>query len=86
MRPYRTVFNRPVVEFVADADEETFAEIERWVNRIERTPATRGDYAEQDEDRRELQVMVLTRVAITFWCDDAVREIRVVRIDRNPGR
>ena len=83
MRLYRTVFNRQVLNFVADTDEDTFIEIERWVNRIERVPATPGDYTEMDEDHRELQVVVLRRVAIAYWPDDAVREVRVVRIEAN---
>ena len=36
MRLYRTVFNRQAVKFLADAGDEEFTEIERWVNRIER--------------------------------------------------
>ena len=85
MRPYRTVFNRQALEFVADADEETFAEIEQWVDRVEREPSMSGDYTEQDEDRRELQVVVLSRVAIAYWPDHAVKEVRVVRIEANRG-
>ena len=85
MRPYRTVFNRQALEFVADADVEAFAEIERWVDRIEREPSMPGDYTEQDEDHRELQVIVLSRVAIAYWPDHAVREVRVARIEANQG-
>lgn len=85
MRPYRTVFNRQALELVADADEDTFAEIEGWVNRIERKPFMPGDYTEQDEDHRELQIIVLNRVAIAYWPDHAVREIRVARIEANRG-
>ena len=85
MRPYWTVFNRQALEFVADADEETYAEIEQWVNIIERAPFTPGDYTEQDEDHRELQVMVLTRVAVAYWPDHAMREVRVARIEPNRG-
>lgn len=83
MRPYRTVFNRPVLEFVADADDDAFAEIEQWVNGIERAPSTPGDYTEEDEDRRELQVVVLPRVAIAYWPDHATREVRVARLESN---
>jgi hypothetical protein len=85
MRPYRTVFTRQALEFVADADGDTYAEIEQWVNRIERTPFTPGDYTELDEDGRELQVVVLTRVAVAYWPDHAGREVRVVRIESNRG-
>ena len=85
MRPYQTVFNRQALEFVADADEDTYADIEQWVNRIERAPFTPGDYTELDEDGRELQVVVMTRVAVAYWPDHAVREIRVARIEPNRG-
>lgn len=83
MRPYRTVFNRQAMEFVADADDEVFAEIEQWVSRVERAPFTPGDYTEQDEDHREMQVLVLHRVAIAYWTDHAMREVRVARIEAN---
>lgn len=85
MRQYRTVFNRQALEFAADADKEVFDEIERWVNLIERSPSTPGDYTEKDEDHRELQVIVLHQVAIAYWSDDAEREVRVVRIEDNRG-
>jgi hypothetical protein len=80
MRSYQTVFNRQAMIFVADANDEVFAEIERWVDRIERAPYIVGDYTERDEDQRELQVAVLHRVAIAYWPDHAVR---VARIEAN---
>ena len=83
MTHYRTVFSRQALDFVAAADDDMFAEINRWVDRIERTPSTPGDYTEQDEDQRELQVAVLHRVALTYWPDHGTREIRVVRIEAN---
>lgn len=85
MRSYRTVFNRQALEFVADADEGTYAEIEQWVNRIERAPFTLGDYTELDEDGRELQIVVMTRIAVAYWTDHAMREVRVARIEPNRG-
>jgi hypothetical protein len=83
MRYYQTVFNRQALMFVAEADDDVFAEIERWVNVIERAPSTPGDYSEVDEDHRELQVRVLHRIAIGYWTDHAVREVRVARIEAN---
>lgn len=84
MRPYRAVFNREALDFVVDTDEVAFAEIEQWVNRIERAPSTPGDYTEENEDDRELQVTVLRHVAIAYWPDHPAREVRVVRIEENP--
>lgn len=81
MRRYRTVFNREALEFVVHADEREFAEIERWVDHIERAPSTPGDFIERHDDGRELQVMALDRVVVTYWADDAEREVRVVKIE-----
>jgi hypothetical protein len=80
MRFYRTVFSREAMEFAVQADAAVFGEIEAWVNRVERVPAARGDYTERDDDGRELQVVILDAAVITYWADDAVREVRVVRI------
>lgn len=81
MRRYQTVFNREALNFVVQADEAVFGEIESWVNQIERSPGTHGDYTEQDDAGHELQVAVLRAVAITYWTDDAVREVRVVGME-----
>ncbi|MEJ1974306.1 MAG: hypothetical protein WDM96_18160 [Lacunisphaera sp.] len=83
MRPYGTVFSRQALEFVAAANDDTFAEINQWVDRIERAPSTLGDYTEQDADGRELQVTVLHQVAILYWPDHATCEVRVIRIEEN---
>ena len=81
MRRYRTVFTREALTFVVRTNEVTFGEIESWVGMIERAPAARGDYVEQDDDGRELQVVMLRVVAITYWTDDAMREVRVIGIE-----
>jgi hypothetical protein len=83
MKPYRTVFNREALEFIANTDDDTYAEIEQWVNRIERSPFTSGDYTEQDADHRDLQIIVLCQVAVAYWPDHAMKEVRVVRIENH---
>ncbi len=81
MLPYRAVFNRDAWEFAVHANDGGLNEIARWVDRIERSPTVPGDYTERDNDGRELQVAVLHATAITYWADDAVWEVRVVRIE-----
>jgi hypothetical protein len=85
MRLYRTVFSRQALDFVTAADDEVFAEINQWVDRIEHLPFTPGDYTEQDDDQRVMQVTVLHHVAIAYWPDHATREVRVVRLEANQG-
>ena len=81
MRRYQAVLNWASLEFAVQADEATFAAIERWVQRIEQMPTAGGDYTEHDDTGRELQVAVLSTVAITYWTDHAALEIRVLRIE-----
>ena len=83
MRLYQTVFSRQALHFAVTADDNTFAAINQWVDRIERTPSAPGDYTEQDADGRELQVIVLHQLTITYWPDHATREVRAVRIEAN---
>lgn len=81
MRHYEAVFSRQSLEFLLRASDEEVAEVEAWMERVERTPHTLGDYIERDETRRDLQVAVLDSTAITYWADDAVCEVRVCRIE-----
>ena len=84
MLPYQLVFTREALDFICRAGEVEMRELDGWFNRFERQPATPGDYAEQDRSGRELQVVVLRHVAITYWTDDAVREVRIIQIVVNP--
>ncbi len=49
-------------------------------------PHFRGDYQEPDEDERPRTVFLRGRFLVTFWADDAAKEIRVVRVEKiRPG-
>ena len=45
-------------------------------------PDRRGDFTERDTSDRILQVVRTGRWLITYWSDHAVKEIRVVRIEK----
>ena len=84
MLPYQLVFTREALNFICRAGEVEMRELEGWFSRIERQPASPGDYAEQDRSGRELQVVVLRHIVITYWTDDPVREVRIIQIVVNP--
>jgi hypothetical protein len=81
MTPYQAVFSRRALEFLIEADKAETAEIRRWMERIERTPHLRGDFQDRDDQWRRLEVMVLDHTVITYWVDDAVREVRICKIE-----
>jgi hypothetical protein len=81
MLPYKAVFSRAALEFAVRASDAEMAEVEQWMNRMERAPHTRGDFVERDADGRALEVAALDHTVITYWLDEAVREVRVVQIE-----
>jgi hypothetical protein len=81
MTPYQAVFSRLALEFLIQADREETAEIRRWMERIERTPHIRGDFQDRDDQWRRLEVVALDHSVITYWVDDAVREVRICKIE-----
>ncbi len=45
-------------------------------------PFRRGDYQERDEEGRAMEILLKGRFVLTFWADHAVREVRIVRVER----
>ena len=45
--------------------------------RIAEHPGQLGDYATREEDGREIQHLMVGDWHISFWADDAVRELRI---------
>jgi hypothetical protein len=83
MLRYRTVFTRQALDFICRASDGEMKELDAWLDRIEAQPGASGDYAEAGDAGRELQVTCLHLVAVTWWTDHAVREVRVMKIEPN---
>ena len=45
-------------------------------------PHFAGDYQENDQDGRTVEVIRRGRFLVTFWSDHAVREVRAVRVEK----
>ncbi len=45
-------------------------------------PFLPGDYQERDEDGRMMEVRQFQKFLVTYWSDHAVKEVRVVRVER----
>ena len=43
-------------------------------------PHLPGDYTEQDETGRALEIKIVGRYAVTYWADHPVKEIKVVHV------
>ena len=45
-------------------------------------PFLDGDYQEYDQDGRLVEVVLRGRFSLVFWADHAVKEFRIVRVNR----
>jgi len=52
----------------------------KFVRYLADNPNTPGDFTEQDQASRVLQVKVIGSFAVTYWADHAVCEIKVTHI------
>lgn len=49
---------------------------------VKAAPFRRGDFQERDAQGRINEVLVIGNWLVTYWSDHAVRELRVVRVER----
>ncbi len=80
MSGYRYVLDEAVVEMMAAQPEE---EQRIWLQ-IFRTlagnPFVRGEWHTTDPTGRVLETKVMDDLAVTYWADHAVKEVRIVEV------
>ena len=52
--------------------------ITRLFDELAQEPSRQGDYAEQDEIGRPIQVVIIGSSAVCFWPDHAVKEVKII--------
>jgi len=45
-------------------------------------PTKPGDYEERDDAGRPIQIKIVGDYALTYWADHAVREVKVIQIEK----
>jgi hypothetical protein len=53
-----------------------------FLDRLSENPGLTGDYQETDDIGRTVQIKILGDFALTYWADHAVREVKVVKIEK----
>lgn len=59
--------------------------ITQLLDELAQNPFRAGDYVEHDEVGRPIQVLIVGGLAVCFWADHAVKEVKVVDL-RSAGR
>ena len=82
---YEPTFSLAAHEALLAARKRSRAEIMQMVLMLASAPTTSGDLTERDDTGRTLQVIALSDHVLTYWSDHAVRELRIVKLERVGG-
>jgi hypothetical protein len=78
MARYRVFLAKEIVAQLRDCKRNEQRVITRFFDDIGDDPFRVGDFVEQDDVGRDIQVTVIGRHALYFWSDHAVKEIKVL--------
>jgi uncharacterized protein (UPF0210 family) len=79
MRPYAVYINEAALNSAPRAGLQR-DQLMKFIRSLADNPNMPGDFSEQDDARRIVQVKIVGHYAVTFWADAAVLEIKVTHI------
>lgn len=83
MKPWRLTVDDQSVAFVLACKASERRELLRLFDSLKADPFQTGDYHEFDDTDRRIEVTESRRFLVNWWADHAVKEIRIVLIDRH---
>ena len=78
--PYRVFIRKEAFDFLSRCRRAERERTLRFLDSLANSPFRRGDYSEKDDAGRPLEVVVDGRLAVVFWPDHPVKEVKVVAI------
>jgi hypothetical protein len=78
MTPYRVFIAAEVIATLRSRPRREQRAITELFDELAQDPFRPGDYAEQDEIGRPIQVVITASSAVCFWADHAVKEVKIV--------
>ena len=78
MTAYRVFIAAAVVASLRTCRKREQRIITRFLDDLARDPFRPGDYTEQDEIGRPVQVVIVGNSAVCFWADHAVKEVKII--------
>lgn len=79
MRLYAVFINEQALTTAPSSGAQR-ARIMAFIRSLAANPNALGDFEEQDDAGRTVQVKILGRYAVTFWANHAVCEVKVTHV------
>jgi hypothetical protein len=78
MSLYRVFLAKEIVAQLRNCRRGERESITRFFDQIADDPYRAGEFAEQDDAGRDIQVTLIGRFALYYWSDHAVKEVKVI--------
>jgi hypothetical protein len=81
LQPYKVLVTLEALQI----DPPTRAErhhILSFLESLTTNPDRAGDFTERDDSGRLVQIKILGDYALTYWADHAVKEVKVIKIEK----
>jgi len=82
VRAYEIVLHEEAWSALAAASNIEQRRLLAYMNELRADPFCLGDFRETDSKGRANEVQLVGEWLVTFWSDHAVREVRVVRLEK----
>ncbi len=79
---WKVAFDADAVECLLGCRANERRKLLQFAESLKAHPTLPGDFVEQDDSRRNLQVKLVSRFLVTYWADHAVKEVKVVAIEQ----
>jgi hypothetical protein len=81
IRGWKVAYDSEAVEFLLDRPSKERRRLIQFAESLKSNPTLAGDFVEEDDDARPLQMKLVDRFLVTYWADHAVKEVKIVRIE-----
>jgi hypothetical protein len=85
VRTYRVLIAKEVIASLGNCSRREKLIISRLFDELADDPYKAGDYVEKDEIGRPIPVLVVGRLALWFWSDHAVKEVKILDLTSAGG-
>ena len=80
MQPYKVLVSIEILQLPRPARSDR-ERILAFLENLAKNPRQLGDFEDSDEVGRPVQTKIIGGIALTYWADHAVKEVKVVKIE-----
>jgi hypothetical protein len=80
LQPYKVLVSVEVLRLKRPSRQQR-DRILLFLESLAEFPSTLGDYQDRDDIGRPVQIKIIGNIALTYWADHAVKEVKVIKIE-----